>query len=102
MNKPGAIKPGLWAGHGERGAANGGSDMNEWIALALTPPVRRRATKVAALVGCILVAINHGDKALAGDLAAGDFVKMAMTFVVPYCVATYAAVSAMRESARRG
>ncbi|MGE3642926.1 MAG: nitrate/nitrite transporter NrtS [Beijerinckiaceae bacterium] len=74
--------------------------MSEWLKLALSPNVRMRATKVALLVGVILAAINYGDRLFEGSLQPRDVVKLLMTFVVPYCVSTYSAVSAMQEAAR--
>ena len=75
--------------------------MNEWLKLALSPPVRSRAGKVALLVGCILAAINYSDRVMVGTLEARDLLKIAMTFLVPYCVSTYSAVSAMQEAVRK-
>jgi hypothetical protein len=48
-------------------------------------------------VGAILVAINHADRFLAGSLTRADWLKMALTFLVPYAVSTYAAVEAIRR-----
>lgn len=46
---------------------------------------------VAVLVGSILNLINQGDVLFgAGQV---DFTKLLLTFAVPYCVATYGAVS---------
>ena len=58
-------------------------------------PIVIRALKVAAVVGTILTAINHGDKLLACALVDGDPIKIAMTYCVPYCVSTYSAASAL-------
>lgn len=46
---------------------------------------------VALIVGTILNLINQGDVLFGGGHV--DFVKMILTFAVPYCVATYGAVS---------
>jgi hypothetical protein len=69
-----------------------------WLADALRPDVVRRSLRVAALVGAILVTINYTDRWLAGTLTHTDWLKMAVTFLVPYAVATYAAVDAIRRS----
>jgi hypothetical protein len=53
--------------------------------------VPRRALWVAVVVGTILNLINQGDAIVAGGPI--DAVKMALTYLVPYCVATYGAVS---------
>ena len=74
--------------------------MNEWLAIALTPAVRNRAFKVALLVGSIIAIINYGDKVFSGALMLRDVAKILMTFLVPYCVSTYSAVSAIQEAAR--
>ena len=59
--------------------------------------VRSRAIKVALLVGTILVAINQGSALLAGQFSAALWLKIALTYLVPYCVSTYAAVQAIRR-----
>ena len=74
--------------------------MKEWIALALEPSVRRRAVKVAGIVGTILTVINHGDVLLYGQATTTVWVKIALTFVVPYCVATFASVQALRQTTK--
>ncbi len=51
----------------------------------------RRSLFVAIVVGTILNLINQGDAILAGaDL---QITKLLLTYAVPYCVATYGAVS---------
>jgi len=60
--------------------------------------VARRSLLVAAVVGTILNAINQGD-ALLGD-GTINWVKIWLTYIVPYCVSTYGAV-AYRLSADR-
>jgi len=50
------------------------------------------SAKVALVVGTILALINYGDRIfLHCDMHAADWVKLAVTYVVPYCVATYGA-----------
>ncbi|EFI53074.1 hypothetical protein AfiDRAFT_1061 [Afipia sp. 1NLS2] len=53
--------------------------------------VPRRSFIVALIVGTILNLINQGD-ALFGD-GRVNWAKIILTFAVPYCVATYGAVS---------
>ena len=69
---------------------------DDWIRLALTKTVVRRALRYAAIVGVILIAINHGDALLRGRLEAGRLLKMALTVLVPYCVSTFSSVEALR------
>ncbi len=59
--------------------------------------VVRRALAFAAIVGAILIAINHGDALLAGELSAARVLKMALTVVVPYAVSTISSVMALRQ-----
>ena len=73
--------------------------MKDWLTTALQPKIYRRSLKVALIVGTILVLINHLDKILGGALTSTDFLKMGLTYIVPFCVSTYAAVSATRENA---
>jgi hypothetical protein len=68
-----------------------------WLADALRSDVVRRSLRVAAVVGSILIAINYSDRWLAGALTGADWIKMGITYLVPYGVATYAAVAAIRR-----
>ncbi len=91
-----------------RGQESGGpgrpAESTSWIHAALQPGVVRRSLRVAGLVGTLLVSIKYADRALAGTLVPGDWLKMALTYLVPYGVATYAAVQAIRaeRQMRRG
>ena len=61
--------------------------------------VPRRSFLVALIVGTILNLINQGD-ALFGD-GRVNWAKIILTFAVPYCVATYGAVSYRLTASRR-
>ena len=65
-----------------------------FFSTAFSHEVVARGVKVALVVGCILVAINHGDALLAGDLGGGRMAKILLTFLVPYCVSVYSAAAA--------
>ena len=65
-------------------------------AIARQRDVVLRALKTAALVGLVLIAINHGDALVAGDVSAERLAKMLLTVLVPYCVSTYASVRAIQ------
>ena len=56
-----------------------------------------RAVKVALMVGCVLVAINHGDALLAGNINGALMVKAALTFLVPFSVSVYSSTAAIRN-----
>jgi type III secretory pathway component EscS len=53
--------------------------------------VPQRSLWVAVVVGTILNLINQGDTLLSGQHL--DFTKITLTYVVPYLVSTYGAVS---------
>ena len=54
------------------------------------------ALKTAAFVGLVLIAINHGDALVAGEVTPERLAKMLLTLLVPYCVSTYASVRAIQ------
>lgn len=68
--------------------------MNTWLKIALRRDVVRRSVKVASLVGTILALINYWDRFFPYTLDATAYTKIALTYCVPYCVSTYASVSA--------
>jgi hypothetical protein len=69
--------------------------MKNWLRTAIQRELVIRSLKVAGIVGTVLVAINHGDALLAGTLPNEAMWKIPMTYCVPYCVSTYASVSAV-------
>jgi hypothetical protein len=58
---------------------------------AISDGVPQRSLIVALVVGTVLNLINQGDALIAGGPI--DWTKILLTIVVPYCVATYGAVS---------
>ena len=75
--------------------------MREFFRVALQGRTVAMAAKVALVVGTVLAAINYGDRIfLHYDMHAPDWIKLAVTYCVPYCVATYGAARyAMMRSA---
>lgn len=69
------------------------------LEVAFSGPVVRRALVYFGVVGSVLIAINHGDALLRGDVDGVRWVKMLLTPVVPYLVSTLSSVSAVRASA---
>jgi len=59
---------------------------------ALAPPVVGHSVLVAVIVGSILNLINQGDVMLIGGGV--SYLKLALTYVVPFCVSTYGAYCA--------
>jgi len=68
-----------------------------WLRLAMTPSVIRRGLAYAVIVGAVLIAINHGDALLRGEVTAGRAWRMGLTVLVPYLVSTLSSVGAMRR-----
>lgn len=76
---------------------NLGDTNKSWRHLLTRPAVVRRGLRFAVIVGAILIAINHGDAILRGDLGPERILKMALTVIVPYCVSVFSSVSALRH-----
>ena len=70
------------------------SGAGRWLAVATERAVVLRACKFALVVGAVLIAINHGDALLAGDVSTGRLLKMGLTVLVPYVVSTLSSVGA--------
>jgi hypothetical protein len=66
--------------------------MKEFIAAATEKGTVATSAKVAFVVGTILALINYGDRIFFRcDMHAVDWMKIAVTYCVPYCVSTYSA-----------
>ncbi|WP_066984259.1 nitrate/nitrite transporter NrtS [Methylomonas lenta] len=72
--------------------------INEWLKIALQTNILTRALKVALVVGSILMLINHGDVILSNGLSIKEFIKITLTYLVPYCVSTYSSTEAVCAS----
>ncbi len=64
-----------------------------------SPQVVARALKVALIVGTAVTLINRDDRLITG--MAPNWIKMVLTYLIPYCVSTHGAVTAMRDRSRR-
>ncbi len=71
--------------------------MNEWFETARERSVVRRAIRVSLIVGTLLVLINHGDALLRGEFGLLRSLKIVLTYLVPYCVSSYASVAAILD-----
>ena len=69
----------------------------KWCRVALRRSVVLRATRVALVVGSILIALNQGDLLLAGEVDGRTWLKIILTPIIPYLVSTVSSVSALRE-----
>lgn len=69
--------------------------LSNW-SLALRPDVVGRALRFAAVVGTILVLINHWDLLLGEPVTLRRVSSILLTYCVPYAVTTLASVQAIR------
>ncbi|MBI1211626.1 MAG: hypothetical protein GC190_09200 [Alphaproteobacteria bacterium] len=63
---------------------------------ALSGAYLMRAMMVALVVGTVLNLINQGDALVQG--APLNIAKLVLTYLVPFCVATYGAATALAQS----
>lgn len=71
--------------------------MRNFLRLATSRNVVRRALSYAVIVGAVLIAINHGDALARGQLGPARLLKMGLTLLVPYAVSTLSSVQALQE-----
>jgi hypothetical protein len=76
--------------------------VQEWLTVACERGVVLRACKYAVVVGAVLIAINHGDALLAGDVDLRRLLRMGLTVLVPYVVSTLSSVGATLALRRGG
>ncbi|MEO1732799.1 MAG: nitrate/nitrite transporter NrtS [Pseudomonadota bacterium] len=72
-----------------------------FFSIATERSVVLRAGKIALIVGLVLAAINHGDRMLSLSMSWDAWLKVGLTFGVPYLVSTYSSVQAVRERERQ-
>jgi hypothetical protein len=73
------------------------SSLIQCCRMALQRNVVRRALIMAAVVGTILIGINHGMCLYSGHFGVTCLWQSALTFLVPYLVSTVSSVLAMCE-----
>jgi hypothetical protein len=66
------------------------------LAIAFEPPIVRRGLIASAIVGTLLIAINHGSAILAGEVTKERWIRMGLTVVVPYVVSVVSSVATIR------
>ena len=71
--------------------------FTEWCSLVCRMSVVKRGLKFCVIVGVILIAINHGDVILRGQLQPINYIKMGLTVMVPYMVSVVSSVGAIIE-----
>ena len=60
-------------------------------------PMLRRSLIVALTIGTILAFLNHGDTFVSGNWKPGLYWKIPLTYCVPFCVATFGALTNSRR-----
>ena len=93
---PSPLSPSLSPVPGERGSRT--RRVRDWLDLAFSLPIRRRALRFVVIVGAVLITINHGDALLHGDIDGTRLARILLTRVVPYVVSTVSSVAAIRET----
>ena len=68
-------------------------------AVVFYPPHLRRTAAIALFVGTVLFAINQLDVVVRGDATTVVWVKVAVTYVVPFCVSNAGVLVASRRRA---
>ena len=70
------------------------SRLGEMIALFAHGATLRPCLPVAAVVGCVLSAINEGARIAAGHVGWPTWVQVGLNFVVPFLVSSYGYLTA--------
>ena len=60
-------------------------------------PMLRRSLVVTVVVGTVLTLLNQGDILFAGNWPGALYWKVPLTYCVPFCVASYGALSNSRH-----
>ena len=72
--------------------------MKSWFQIALQTGVYKRALKTSVFVGTLLVIINQGGDILDYGFLPETCLKIFLTYLIPYCVSTYASIGVIRDS----
>jgi len=75
------------------------SRPSQAVMLFLRGRTARTAAPVAAVVGTVLSAVNQGDTVLAGGAGTATWIRIAVNYLVPFCVASIGFLSARRVPA---
>jgi hypothetical protein len=81
-----------------RSAFTLGGERRHLHCALLYRPMIARSFRIALVVGTILTLINQGTLLLAGQFPGELFWKIPLTYCVPFCVATWGALSNNRIS----
>jgi len=83
---------------GEQDADTVKAQVSKCVSCAIRhAPMLRRSFAVALVVGTILTLLNQGDTILVGSWQNTLYWKIPLTYFVPFCVATYGALTNSRR-----
>ena len=74
-------------------------EKTKLLQLAFGEGTTKKAFYSALVVGSILTSINHGDMILSGEYP--SWLKVLLTYFVPYCVTTWGAITGKLTSQRK-
>lgn len=86
-------------GVSERAAPTWAS-WREGLAVVTYRPHLVKTVRIALLIGTLLFAINQLDVFVRQDATAVTYLKVALTYVVPFCVSNYGLLIATRRPSR--
>ena len=75
--------------------------MRDWLQLAYSGNVVRRALIMAGIVGPVLVLINQGEYLLDSSSGSFSWTKLVLTFLVPYIVSMVSSVTSIRQTEKQ-
>lgn len=70
----------------------------EWLRVACRRSIVVRGLKYGAIVGSVLIVINHGNAIMEGTVDTTRLIQMVLTVLVPYCVSTASSVGAIMDN----
>jgi hypothetical protein len=76
--------------------------MREALRICMRPEHLRRTIGIAVVVGTILFLINQADVVLRGDATAVTWLKVGLSYCVPFIVSNLGLLAGKRAEAERG
>jgi len=73
------------------------SSWHEIFHVIKYPPYLKKTVRIALIVGSVLFFINHLDEVLRGQATLAVWIKGALTYLVPFCVANMGVLIAARK-----
>ncbi len=72
--------------------------MKNWLQIAFQRHIYQRALKTSLFIGTLLAIINQAGHIIDYGFTLEICIKVILTYMVPYCVSTYASVETIRDS----